>query len=35
MEQKMRRKDREVTDFEEQISIVSRCKQVHIGMVEA
>ena len=35
MEQKMRRKDREVTAFEEQISIVSRCKQVHIGMVEA
>lgn len=33
MDRAMRRKDREVSDFDEQVSIVSRCRQVHLGMV--
>lgn len=34
MDRPMRRKDRLVSDFDEQVSIASRCKQVHLGMVD-
>jgi nitroimidazol reductase NimA-like FMN-containing flavoprotein (pyridoxamine 5'-phosphate oxidase superfamily) len=34
MEREMRRKDRLVTDFDEMVSIVSRCMEVHLGMVD-